>query len=111
MQRHESGYVIIACDFCGTDWDEVLPMIEGHHGSVLCLECFKSARPALTPSEDKFQCTLCLRDLPAGTPSWRHPTRPESANAHAIVCHECVDQAAGAFDKDPDVPWSKAQTG
>ena len=110
MQRHESGLVIIARDFCGADWDEVLPMIEGHHGSVICLECFRRARTALAPGDVGIHCTLCLRDLPADHPHWRHPSRPDTANAHAVTCDECIDQAAGTFDKDSDVPWSKDDT-
>jgi ClpX C4-type zinc finger len=107
MQRTEDGFIIISCDFCGTDWDEVKPMIEGHHGSIVCLTCFERAFAGASPGPDKFSCTMCLRDLPADTPRWRHPERPASANPVAAICEDCIDQAAGAFHKDPDVPWSK----
>lgn len=112
QRRDENNMVIISCDFCGADWDEVLPMIEGHHGSILCLECLKAAVDAQTPVKEKFQCTLCLRQKEAGTPHWR-PQReagaalPEGANEHAAVCADCIEQAAGAFSKDEDVDWSR----
>ncbi len=101
MQRDEDGGVVISCDFCGTDWDQVRPMIEGHHGSVLCLECLKLALEGMKPSGSLFRCTLCLRDdLPAGTLRWISETRPE-----ATACCDCVRQAARGFDRDPDVDW------
>ena len=73
MQRREQQFVVISCDFCGTDWDEVLPMIEGHHGSVLCLECLKKALDGLTTGDQGYHCSLCLRDLPGKEPHWRPP--------------------------------------
>lgn len=109
MQRTEDGYIIISCDFCGTDWDEVRPMIEGHHGSVLCLECLKTLLGTLTPAAEKFQCTMCLRSKPAGTPQWR-PARPPDApppglNCDAVICHDCVEQAADTYTRDQDIDW------
>ncbi|MCE9589871.1 MAG: ClpX C4-type zinc finger protein [Planctomycetes bacterium] len=101
MQRTEDGGIVISCDFCGTDWDEVRPMIEGHHGSVICLDCLKLAVVQAAPAEGKYSCPLCLRDnIPATLPRWSHPSHP-----NAIACEECIHQAARAFHKDPDVDW------
>ena len=46
MQRPEDGGIVISCDFTGIDWDERIPMIEGHQGSVLSLEALAMARDA-----------------------------------------------------------------
>lgn len=100
MQRTEHGYIIISCDYCGTDWDEVRPMIEGHRGSVLCLNCLKVALADLQPAAEAFTCNLCQRErIAAGTLQWTSPAQ----GVHA--CESCVKQAAGTFSKDPDVDW------
>lgn len=113
MQRTEDGLIIISCDFCGTDWDEVLPMIEGHHGSVLCLECLKLALDQLADTGDqKLECTMCIRPVAQAKRHWR-PVRdaavalPAGANPQALICEGCVNQAAGTFSKDPDVDWKR----
>ncbi|GAB4195694.1 MAG: hypothetical protein Kow00105_09940 [Phycisphaeraceae bacterium] len=107
MQRTEPDGIVISCDFCGTDWDEVIPMIEGHRGSVLCLSCLKSALDQATQTESPFECTLCLSGKPAGTRSWRHPDPTPSAglNPNARICWDCVRLAAKGFHKDPDVDF------
>ena len=104
MQRTESEGIVISCDFCGTDWDEVLPMIEGHHGSVLCLKCLKLALAQQQAGEKKYRCTLCLREnIPGTLPHWSG-IRPQ-----ATVCQECIEQAARGFSRDPEVDfqWHK----
>jgi hypothetical protein len=101
MQRLEDGFIVISCDFCGTDWDELIPMIEGHRGAVLCLPCLQRALTEARPGLDKFSCRLCLREnLPSSLPRWTHPAHPD-----AIACQDCIHQAAAAFDRDPDVDW------
>ena len=104
MQRTDSQGVTISCDFCGTDWDPTtgLPaMIEGHHGSCICLECVKIAVKLLHSEGGEFNCPLCLKTLlPADMPRWTSPTKPD---VHA--CKDCVYQAAGTLSKDPDVDW------
>lgn len=104
MQRTENGGVIISCDFCGTDWDPdtgLPPMSEGHHGSVLCLECMKLALVEAKPMDKPYACTLCLLDdVPATMPAYRGSKRP-----NAVACEDCIKQAAGVFSKDPDVDW------
>ena len=107
MQRTEPDGVVIACDFCGTDWDEVMPMIEGHRGSVLCLECMKLALEHAQAGSEGLSCTMCLRELPAYVPRWSQQPPPDRANQDAVLCRDCLDQAINAFGKDPDVPWEK----
>lgn len=103
MQRIEDGGLIVSCDFCGTDWDGQSPVIEGHRGSIICLECLKAALKGLAASEDKYQCVLCLREgiLPT-VKRWSHPNHPDT-----FACQSCIQQAADVFDKDPDVQWTK----
>jgi hypothetical protein len=99
MQRNEADGVVISCDFCRVDWDGQAPMVEGHHGSVICLDCLKLALGEAQPGEGKYQCTLCLRiNIPPTLPRWHHAQRPE-----VLVCQECLHQAARAMHKAPHV--------
>jgi len=101
MQRIEDGGLIISCDFCRTDWNGQDPVIEGHRGAIICLECVKLALDALTPANETFKCTLCLREpLPPTMPRWNHPQNPTTS-----ACRDCIHQAADVFDRDPDVNW------
>jgi len=113
MQRTEAEGIVISCDFCGTDWDpfdqeNTNPMVEGHHGSVICLSCLKRALAERKPAESGFNCTMCLEDRDAGAERWFHPTPvpSEGLNPEAAVCLRCIHQAAGRFHKDPDVSWT-----
>ena len=108
MQRTEkNGGVVISCDFCGTDWDQDLPMIEGHHGSVICVECLKVALVNTKPHPSTYHCTMCIRDsLPEDLPRWLPQAGRKTANVNAIICQECVDQAARAFHRDKDGDWT-----
>jgi hypothetical protein len=100
MQRPEDGLIVIVCDFCRRDWDGVEPMIEGHHGSVICLECLKSALHAVRTDGAAFSCTLCLKEKLAGAVgSW------QQVGSDARVCQDCLRQAAKAFSKNADVAW------
>ncbi len=101
MQRTEQDGVVISCDFCQTDWDGQSAMIEGHHGSIICLECLKKALVDARPADGKYQCTLCLRiNIPPSLPRWHFPNRPEK-----LVCQECLHQAAKAMSKSDHVNW------
>lgn len=114
MQRTEDSGIIISCDFCGTDWDPYdetnpRPMVEGHHGSVMCLECVKLALDQMRPGEGEYRCTMCIQEgLPADLPRWSHPDPVPSPglNPMATACRACIRQAAGRFSKDKDVPWT-----
>lgn len=95
MQRTDSDGVVIACDFCRRDWDGQEAMIEGHHGSVICLQCLKRAVNEKFTATDKYACTLCLRyNIPSALSRWQNPDHPE-----AIICDECMNQAAKTFEK------------
>ncbi|MEQ9455304.1 MAG: hypothetical protein RLN76_12035 [Phycisphaeraceae bacterium] len=107
MQRHEDGLVVIACDFTGTDWDEEIPMIEGHHGSVICLEGLALAIDGAADQAEGFSCTMCLREFEAGDKAWRQENPPATANPHAVICWDCIQQADRSFAKDPDVAWDR----
>ena len=101
MQRIEENALIVSCDFCGTDWDGVSPVIEGHRGSIICLECMKTALNGLCFAGEPFKCVLCLREpIPAAVERWNHANHPQT-----YACKSCVHQAAEVFDKDPDIDW------
>ena len=113
MQRADPEGIVLVCDFCRRDWDGQEPMIEGHHGSILCLECCKAALKEQTTEAvaeghagssgaGRFKCTLCLRfNMPASLPHWSNPAHPE-----AIVCQECLYQAARGFSRTKEIPWT-----
>ena len=101
MQREDPDGIVIVCDFCRRDWDGQEAMIEGHHGSVLCLACLKRGLAEQKTGGEKYNCTLCLRfNIPPTLPRWSHPEHPE-----AVVCQECMYQAGKAFGRNPDVDF------
>lgn len=110
MQRTEAEGIVISCDFCGTDWDEVVPMVEGHQGSILCLPCLRYALEQSDAAPAAFKCTMCLVEKDVGTRHWAHPAPQPSPglNAEAAICWDCVRLAAKTFhkDKDTDFTWS-----
>lgn len=107
MQRTENGLIVISCDFTGIDWDERIPMIEGHRGAVLSLDALARAVEGAAPADEAFTCTMCLRDFLAGERAWRNPEPPSNANPAAVICWDCVRQADRAFAKDPDTEWQR----
>lgn len=108
MQRTtDNNLIVIACDFTGKDWDERIPMIEGHRGSVLSLDALALAIDGAAPVDAKIPCTMCLRDIEPPDKAWRHPNPPATANPDAIICWDCIQQADRAFDKDLDTEWSR----
>ena len=101
MQREEPEGIIIFCDFCRRDWDGQEAMIEGHHGSILCMQCMKQAIIEQAVGEGKYKCNLCLRfNIPPELPRWSHADHPEG-----IVCQECLYQAARTFSRTPGLGW------
>ncbi len=102
MQREDPDGIVILCDFCRRDWDGQEAMIEGHHGSILCLECMKAALEGQKAGEgEKYKCTLCLRfNIPPTVGRWSNPLHPE-----AIVCQECLYQAAKTFSRNDEIEW------
>jgi hypothetical protein len=92
------------CDFCGEHWREDRPMVEGHHGSLVCGTCLTAAFRATwlasgtagdgaDPPADA--CRLCLerRD----EPHWRGATG-------GLACKRCVKMAAVMLERDADRP-------
>ena len=93
----------ILCDFCHAEWVEELPLVEGHHGSVVCGKCLTVAYRAVVQAginsgPEGSKCTMCLetRDEPA----WQSPMYPE-----AVICKRCINLAAGALSKDKESGW------
>ncbi len=108
MQRTTpDNLIVIACDFTGLDWDERIPMIEGHRGSVLSLDALAMAIDGAEPIDEPTPCTMCLREIETGTRAWRHPEPPDDANPDAVICWDCIQQADRAFAKDPDTDWDR----
>lgn len=74
-------------------------MIEGHHGSIICLPCLHRALAEQRPASAPHACTLCLRrNLPAGDPCW-------SPDPAATICASCITLAARTFSKSPLTDW------
>lgn len=113
MQRTTDDGIIISCDFCGIDWDafdeaQANPMTEGHHGSVICLNCTKRALDEAGPADAEFKCSLGLTDHDAGETCWKHPDAPPSPglNKDAIAHWDNIRQAGRAFGKDPEIDYT-----
>lgn len=107
MQRKTPDGVVIACDFTGNDWDMEEPMIEGHRGAVISLAALAMAIEGATEREEPFDCTMCLRPQEAGAKGWQNPSPPPTANAEAVICWDCIQQADMAFGRDPDTDWQR----
>lgn len=101
------GVITFRCDFCRSAWDEDLPMVEGHRGSIICGRCLSVAYAELVhlgsdrPCQSGEKCVLCLEE---GRPDahWESP-----GIAGVLACKRCVKQSAGVMHKDKDTPWSK----
>ena len=96
----------ILCDFCERPtWEMDIPSIEGHHGSVFCVECIEQAWDRLVvekeeiPSDPDWTCSMCLESNDG--PWWQSSIR------EARVCRRCVKQSAGVLHKSKDWDWKK----
>lgn len=114
-----TGNDFFRCDFCLRGWREDLPMVEGHKGSLICMECLSAAcqRVAVerngVPHEQITGCTLCLQHREM--PYWQRadydhdaPGAAELAHAQlgpAAICEQCIVQCAGMMEKDPETNW------
>jgi hypothetical protein len=101
----------VLCDFCGREWTEDVPFIEGHRGRHVCGRCLELARAELAggaPTGDvapaPYTCVLCREDAAdraalrrANEPGWRSPIVDD-----AVMCRRCAEEAAAALAKDPD---------
>ena len=106
----------VVCDFCHREWNEAVPMIEGHHGSCLCGKCLSVAYAEVVvnsqgTASDEYTCPMCLEGSTdretlgrGGEPGWRSPVVED-----AVLCRRCLEMAAKALDKDPDSDWSKPE--
>jgi len=97
----------VLCDFCGAEWIDSVPMVEGHHGSCICGNCLRLAYRAvvLERASDGIvsgveKCTLCLEKR--DETGWLNTARPG-----AIACRRCINQSAGALQKDKEMGWRK----
>jgi len=95
------------CDFCLRCWREDLSMVEGHRGSLICIECLtKACRAVLLDGAGiavppYASCALCLRHISA--PHWQS----HGAEGNPIVCQECIERSAGMLERDPSAKWSR----
>jgi hypothetical protein len=107
MQRPTPEGIVLACDFCGRDWDMEKPMIEGHRGSILCIDCLARAIGDAADAGEPFACTMCLRRFDAGGRRYRSVEPSTDANADAVICWDCIQQADRAFGKDAQTDWQR----
>ncbi len=93
------------CDFCRTPWDGAFPMVEGHHGSLVCGSCLTRAYTeavAQTGGENPMAgpCTMCLVEKKGR--AWRSPDF-----ADARICEPCITLAVTTLEKDRDWGWKR----
>jgi hypothetical protein len=97
----------VLCDFCERQWTEDIPMIEGHHGSIICGKCLRVAYQSVVHDGERAAveadatCTMCLEHRDT-EPHWRSPVRAEG-----LVCKRCIKLAAGALERDEDFGWKR----
>lgn len=105
--RPDGSLIESTCDFCGRVWDPEGSelMIEGHHGSLICLKCLSLAYADVALHGGGFEhqgkpCTMCLEER--NQPEWESPVVEGSR-----VCLRCIKQAATALEKDPETGWKR----
>ena len=94
----------VLCDFCGREWTERLPMVEGHQGSCICGDCLADAYRAIVLEEAAAtapsKCALCLEHR-------EEPTWARGGDGSPRACRRCVRQSAAVLQKDADLGWRK----
>ena len=95
----------VLCDFCGAAWDGASPVVEGHHGSVICGDCLLRAYTVLLVEQGStapagYTCTMCLEER--NEPGWQCERRAEG-----VICRRCANQSARVLDRDPDYEWTR----
>ncbi len=105
----------VLCDFCGREWSEEVPMIEGHQGSCLCERCLRLAYTEVVvnaggTAPDEYKCPMCLEASSdraaldrADEPGWQSPVQP------AVICRRCIELAAESLGKDKDFGWERPE--
>ena len=95
----------VLCDFCGREWSDALPMVEGHQGACICGDCLREAYRALVlaepPAGEPARCTLCLEER--ADPSW------ESGRGPGRACRRCIRQSAAVLQKDAGTGWRRPE--
>lgn len=107
-QTNPDGSLIASfCDYCGKRWDPegVDLMIEGHQGSLICLNCLSAAYASVVlhaAGEDLKGklCTMCLEER--DQVQWASPV-----NEDKRICLRCIKQASTALEKDPESGWKR----
>lgn len=96
----------VLCDFCHREWNEDIPMIEGHQGSCICGNCLATAHAEVVVNGSdgalrEFGCPMCLetrQDREAlgrgDEPGWQSPLYED-----AVICKRCIELAAKAAKK------------
>lgn len=104
----------VLCDFCGLEWADDRPMVEGHRGACICGSCLTRAyewsatpqavetapvspQPTDAPAP---MCALCREDR--AEPMWTGAGSPP-----ALACRRCVRQSAAVLQKDADSGWKR----
>jgi hypothetical protein len=93
----------VVCDFCGAEWSDVLPMVEGHQGSCICGGCVTAAYREVvlggrSTAPAGSTCRLCLE---------QRKDRAWAGPSGAVACERCIKQSAGVLSKDKDYGWTK----
>ena len=96
----------VLCDFCGREWSDALPMVEGHQGSCICGDCLAESYRALVLAEATpapgAKCVLCLEHRD-------EPTWSRAGHGDPRACRRCVRQSAAVLQKDADLGWRKPE--
>lgn len=105
----------VLCDFCGREWGEDVPMLEGHQGSCLCANCLTLAYTEVIVNEvssapEDYKCPMCLEARAdraalgrADEPGWQSPAQA------AAICRRCIELAAESLGKDKDFGWQRPE--
>jgi hypothetical protein len=94
------------CDFCGQEWTDARPMVEGHQGHAVCGDCLTMAFRALVlkaggePALPGQPCIMCLETRQE--PHWAPDARPD-----ARICIRCTRQSAAVLAKDKEMGWER----
>jgi len=82
-------------------------MIEGHRGSIICLDALALAVEQACEATEPFDCTMCRRKVEPPVKAWRSADPAENVDPDAAICWDCIQQADRSFDRDPDTDWQR----
>lgn len=99
------GNEFFKCDFCRKPWAEDRPMVEGHHGSLICAACLTVAYAEVVNAAGGAEhsgrkCTLCLEHR--DEVQWQSPMFPENC-----ACRRCIKQSAAVLEHDEEYAWKR----